>query len=291
MTILVTGATGPFGRHTVDALLDRGIAPSDLAVLVRDASRAADLAERGIDVRVGSYDDPASLDAAFAGVDRLVFVSGSEVGQRITQHQNVVDAAKRAEVGLVAYTSIVRADTSTLGLAAEHKATEEMLAASGLPTVLLRNSWYLENYTAQIPTQLAHGAVLGAAGEGRLSAATRADFAAAAAAVVAEDGHAGQVYELGGDAPFNLGEYAAELASQTGAEVAYRDLPVPEFAAVLVGAGLPEGYAQALATSDDAIKDGALLVDTGDLSRLIGRPTTTMAEAVREAVREAVAVG
>jgi len=287
MTILVTGATGPFGRHTVDALLHRGIGPSEIAVLVRDASRATDLAERDVDIRVGSYDNPASLDAAFAGVDRLVFVSGSEVGQRITQHQNVVDAAKRAGVGLVAYTSIVRANTSPLGLAAEHKATEEMLAASGLPTVLLRNSWYLENYTEQIPTQLEHGAVLGAAGEGRLSAATRADFADAAAAVVAEDGHAGQVYELGGDAAFTLGEYAAELASQTGAEVVYRDLPVAEFAAVLVGAGLPEGYAQALASSDDAIKDGALLVETGDLNRLIGRPTTTMADAIRTALATA----
>ena len=284
MTILVTGATGPFGRLTIDALLARGVPAGEVAALVRDPGRAEDLSARGIDVRVGSYDDPATLAAAFAGVDRVVFVSGNAVGHRTPQHQNVVDAAVRAGVSLVAYTSIVRADTSTLGLAAEHRATEAILAQSGVPHVLLRNSWYLENYTAQIPTQLDHGAVLGSAGDGRLSAATTADLAEAAAAVVAEDGHAGRVYELGGDTPFSLSDYAAELAAQSGRPVVYQDLPVAEFAAVLVGAGLPEGYAMALATSDEAIKDGALLVETGDLSRLIGRPTTSLSDAIRAAL-------
>lgn len=284
MTILVTGATGPLGRLTIDALISRGVPADQVAALVRDPAKADDLVARGVDVRVGSYDDPQTLDAAFADVDRVVFISGSEVGQRIVQHQNVVDAATRAGVGLVAYTSIVRADTSALGLAAEHQATEEMLAASGVPHVLLRNSWYLENYTAQIPTQLEHGAVLGSAGDGRLNAATRADFAEAAAVVVAEDGHEGQVYELGGDTAFSLADYAAELSAQSGRPVVYQDLPVEEFAAVLVGAGLPEGYALALATSDEAIRDGALLVETGDLSRLIGRPTTPLSDAIHAAL-------
>lgn len=284
MTILVTGATGTLGRLTIDALLERGIATGQIAALVRNPEKAEDLRARGIDVRVGSYDEPETLDAALAGVDRVVFISGSEVGQRVRQHQNVVDAAVRAGVSLVAYTSVVRADTSPLGLAVEHKATEEMLAASGLSHVLLRNSWYLENYTAQIPTTLDHGVLLGAAGDGRLNAATRVDFAEAAAVVVAEEGHAGQVYELGGDSAFTLAEYAAELASQAGAAVTYQDLSVADYAAALVGAGLDEGYAMALATSDDAIKDGALLVETGDLSRLIGRPTTTMAEAIKAAL-------
>jgi NAD(P)H dehydrogenase (quinone) len=284
MPILVTGATGSLGRHTIDALLERGIPAGEVAALVRDLAKAEDLSARGIDVRVGSYDEPETLDAALAGVERIVFISGSEVGRRVPQHQNVVDAAVRAGVSLVAYTSIVRADTSPLRLAAEHRATEDMLAAAGLPHVRLRNSWYLENYTAQIPTTLEHGVLLGAAGEGRLNAATRADFAEAAAVVVVEDGHAGKVYELGGDAAFSLSEYAAELASQAGAEVAYQDLPVADYAAALVGVGLDEGYAMALATSDAAIKDGALLVETGDLSRLIGHPTTTMAEAIKAAL-------
>jgi NAD(P)H dehydrogenase (quinone) len=284
MTILVTGATGPLGRLAIDALLDRGVPAGQLAALVRDPAKAADLAARGVDTRTGSYDDVASLDAALAGVDRLLFISGSEVGARITQHQNVIDAAVRSGVSLVAYTSVVRADTSPLGLAVEHKATEEMLAASDLPHVLLRNAWYVENYTAQIPAQLEHGAVLGAAGDGRISAATRADFAAAAAAVVAEDGHAGRVYELGGDVAFTLSEYAAELASQSGTPVAYRDLSVPDYAAALVGAGVPGAFAQALASSDDAIKQGALLVETGDLRELIGRPTTPLAEAIKAAL-------
>lgn len=284
-TILVTGATGQLGRLAIDALLARGVAAGDVVALVRDADRAVDLAERGVTLRVGSFDDPASLDAALVGVDRLLFISGSEVGRRAEQHRNVVDAAVRAGVELVAYTSIVRADTSPLALADEHRVTEAALAASGLPTVLLRNSWYVENYTGQVPVQLEHGAVLGAAGEGRVSAATRADFAEAAAVAVTQDGHAGQVYELGGDEAFTLAEYAAELSEQSGATVAYRDLSVADYAGALVGAGLPEGYAQALASSDDGLKHGGLLVETGHLSRLIGRPTTPLSEALAAALR------
>ncbi len=283
-TILVTGATGQLGRLAIDSLLARGIAPSDVVALVRDPAKAADLADLGLEVRVGTFEDPSSLDAAFAGVDRVLFISGSEVGQRVAQHQNVIDAAVRANVELVAYTSIVRADTSPLALAAEHKATEEALAASGLPTALLRNSWYLENYTAQIPVQLEHGAVLGAAGEGRVSAATRADYAEAAAAVITADDQPGKVYELGSDDAFTMGEYAASLSDATSIPVAYRDLPVADYAAALVGAGLPEGYANLLASSDDGLKQGALLTDSGDLSRLIGRPTTTLSQSIKAAL-------
>lgn len=283
-TILVTGATGQLGRLAIDSLLARGVRPADLLALVRDAARATDLADCGVEIRVGDFEDPSSLGRALEGVDRVLFISGSEVGRRAQQHQNVIDAAVRAGVELVAYTSIVRADTSPLGLAAEHRATEEALAASGLPHVLLRNSWYVENYTAQIPVQLEHGAVLGAAGEGRVSAATRADFAEAAAAVVAEDGHAGQVYELGGDDAFTLGEYAAELSEQAGTAVAYRDLAVADYAAALVDAGLPGPYAEALAASDDGLRQGGLLVETGDLARLIGRPTTPLSAAVEAAL-------
>ena len=284
-SILVTGATGHLGRLAVDALLARGVDPASVSALVRDADRGRDLADLGVDVRLGSYDDPDSLDVALKGVDRLLFVSGSEVGRRVEQHRNVVDAAVRAGVGLVAYTSITRADTSPLGLAPEHLATERALAASGLPHVLLRNSWYVENYTGQAAQQVEHGVVLGAAGGGRVSAATRADYAEAAAVAVLSDGLAGQVLELGADEAFTLGDYAATLSEAAGAPVAYRDLSVEDYAAALVGAGLPEGYARVLAESDAGLRDGALLVETGDLSRLIGRRTTPLTEAVRIALR------
>lgn len=284
MTLLVTGASGQLGRLVVESLLDSGAAASDIVATARKPESIADLTERGVEVRRADYDDPTSLDAAFAGVDRLLLVSSSEVGQRVAQHANVIDAAKRAGVGFVAYTSITRADTSDLVLAAEHRATEELLAASGLPHALLRNSWYLENYTGQLPTVLEHGAVLGAAAEGRVSAASRADYAAAAAAVLAGDGHEGAVYELGADHAFTLAEYAAAVGRVTGTEVAYRDLSVDDYVAALVSAGLPEPYAALLADSDRGLSEGALFTDSGDLSRLAGRPTTGVEDAVRAAL-------
>jgi NAD(P)H dehydrogenase (quinone) len=284
MTLLVTGASGHLGRLVVESLLDRGTSASDIVATARRPETLADLAEQGVEVRRADYDDPSSLDAAFAGVDRLLLVSSSEVGQRVAQHANVIQAAKRAGVGFVAYTSVTRAGTSDLALAAEHRATEELLAASGLPHALLRNSWYLENYTGQLPTVQEHGAVLGAAGDGRVSAATRADYAAAAATVLAGDGHEGAVYELGADHAFSLAEYAAAVSRVTGQEVTYRDLSVEDYTAALVAAGLPEPYAALLADSDRGISAGALFTDTGDLSRLAGRPTTGVEDAVRAAL-------
>jgi NAD(P)H dehydrogenase (quinone) len=283
-TYLVTGASGHLGRLTVQALLDRGVAPSDIVATARNTDAIADLTTLGVDTRAADYTDPASLEQAFAGVDRALLVSSSAVGERVAQHGHVIEAAKTAGVELLGYTSVTRADTSRMLLAEEHRLTEELLAASGLPTVLLRNSWYLENYTAQAATALEHGAVLGAAGEGRVSAATRADFAAAAAAALVADDQAGRVYELGGDTAFTLEEYAAELAAAAGTPVAYRDLPAAEYSAALVGAGLPQPYAEILADSDLGLARGELLADSGDLSRLIGRPTTTPAEAIRTAL-------
>ncbi|MDR7255821.1 NAD(P)H dehydrogenase (quinone) [Nocardioides sp. BE266] len=283
-TYLVTGASGHLGRLTVQALLERGVAASDVVATARDLDAISDLAALGVETRVADYTDPASLEQAFKGVDRILLVSSSAVGQRVPQHANVIAAAKDAGVELLGYTSITRADSSTLALSEEHRATEELLAESGLPVVLLRNSWYLENYTGQVATALEHGAVLGAAGEGRVSAATRADFAAAAAAALVADDQAGQVHELGGDTAFTLAEYAATLAAESGTEVVYRDLPAEELTAVLTGAGLPEPYAAILADSDLGLARGELQADTGDLSRLIGRPTTTPAEAIRAAL-------
>lgn len=283
-TYLVTGASGHLGRLTVQALLDGGVTPSDVVATARDLDAVSDLAALGVRTRRADYTDPASLKEAFVGVDRALLVSSSAVGERVAQHRNVIEAARDAGVELLGYTSLTRADSSQLILADEHRQTEELLAASGLPVVLLRNSWYLENYTDHIATTLEHGAVLGAAGDGRVSAATRADFAAAAAAALVADDQAGRVHELGGDTAFTLEEYAAALAAEAGTAVAYRDLPAADYAASLVGAGVPEGFAAVLADSDLGLARGELLADSGDLSRLIGRPTTTPAEAIRAAL-------
>lgn len=279
MTVLVTGASGHLGRLVIESLLDRGVPAHDIVATARNLDSIADLAAKDVVVRRADYADPASLKDAFVGVDRVLLVSSSEVGQRVAQHRNVIDAASAAGVELLAYTSIANADTTTLLLAAEHQATEKYLAESGLPVVLLRNSWYVENWTQQIPVALEHGAVLGAAGEGRVSAATRADFAAATAVVLTLDGQAGKVYELGGT-PFTVAEYAAELSAQSGQSVSYQDLATEDFAAVLAGAGLPEPVAAVYADGDRGIKDGELLVGD-DLERLLGRPSTLLAEAIR----------
>ena len=282
MSIVVTGATGHLGHLIVESLLRRGVPAGQIVALGRDVAKAADLADRGVTVTAADYNDPGSLRAAFAGADRLMFVSASEAGQRLTQHRNVVAAAKDAGVGLVVYTSIAAADTSSLQLAAEHAATERELAATGLPYVFLRNSWYTENYTGQLPTFLEHG-IAGAAGDGKVSAAVRADYAEAAAAVLTGEGHTNRVYELGGPA-FTMTELAAEVSKQTGREVTYTDLPVDQYTKVLVGAGLPEGYAAFLADADRGLAQGELYVESDDLDRLIGRPATPLADAIRAAL-------
>jgi NAD(P)H dehydrogenase (quinone) len=284
MSIVVTGATGHLGGLAVRALLDRGVAADQVIATGRNASKLAELDSLGVGVRRADYTDPASLKQAFVGADTLLFVSSSEVGQRVDQHRNVLAAARDAGVDLVAYTSITRADSSPLLLAAEHRATEQMIVESGLPHVLLRHSWYIENYTAQIPGILERGVIVGAAGDGRISAATRADYAEAAAAVVTTDGHAGTVYELGGDTAFTMTEYAAALSGQSGTPVAYQNLPVEDYAASLTEHGLPAEAAAVYADADAGVARGDLYVDTGDLSRLIGRPTTPLADVIATAL-------
>lgn len=283
-TYLVTGTSGHLGRLVVRSLLDLGVSPGDVVATARDTDAVADLAGLGVVVRHADYGDQASLASAFSGVDRALLVSSNDVGQRVAHHAHVIEAARDAGVELFGYTSITRANTSRMLLAEDHLATEKLLADAGLPTVLLRNSWYLENYTDQLSTALEHGAVLGAAGDGRVSAATRADYAAAAAAALVADDQAGRVHELGGDVAFTLTEYAAWLAAASGTPVAYRDLPVGEYAAALASAGVPEGFATVLADSDLGIARGELHTGTGDLARLVGRPTTTPAEAIRAAL-------
>jgi NAD(P)H dehydrogenase (quinone) len=282
MSIVVTGATGSFGRLAIEALLRRGLPASQRVAAGRNLGKLADLRDRGVTVVQVDYGDPLSLRKAFAGADRLLFVSGSEVGQRIPQHQAVVGAAADAGLGLVAYTSAPKADTSGMILAREHRATEEALIRSGLPYVFLRNSWYLENYTANLPVILEHG-LIGAAGDGLISAAARADYAEAAGAVVAGEGHANRVYELGGT-PFTLTQLAAEISRLSGREVRYTDLPEEAYARALADAGVPQEAAAVLADSDRAAAQGALHVEGDDLPRLLGRPVTPLADVLEAAL-------
>ena len=280
----ITGATGHLGRLVIDHLARRGAEPSELVAVVRSPEKAADLAARGVVVREGDYTRPDTLGPALEGVDRLLLISASDVGERAAQHENVIEAAKGAGVGLLVYTSVVHADTSPMTLAAEHRETEAAIRASGLPFVLLRNGWYTENYTGTLAQTLQQGAILGSAGDGRVSAATRDDYAEAAAAVLTTDGHEGAVYELGGDDAFTMPELAAEITRQSGTEVAYRNLPPEEYERALVSFGLPDAVAALLRDFDEAIAEGALRVETGDLRRLVGRPTTPLADAVADAL-------
>ncbi|WBB63846.1 NAD(P)H-binding protein [Streptomyces sp. WMMC500] len=279
MKITVTGATGHLGRQVIAELLEQ-VPAERVAAVVRTVDRAADLAARGVEVRVADYDEPATLAGAFRADERVLFVSGSEVGRRVPQHRAVVEAAAAAGVGLLAYTGILGGPKADLLLADEHKATEELILGSGLPYAFLRNGWYHENYTERLAPVLDHGAVLGSAGAGRIASAARADYAAAAVAVLTGEGHEGRAYELSGDTAWSLPEYAAEVARQSGAPVGYRDLPPEEHRRALVGAGMPEPVAELMVDVDAAISRGLLAGRTGELSRLIGRPTTPLADAV-----------
>ncbi len=280
MTIAVTGASGHLGRLVIAALKARQPA-SDILALVRDPAKAADL---GVAARAFDYNKPETLAAALAGVDKLLLISSSEVGQRKAQHRAVIAAARQAGVKLLAYTSLLHADGSILSLAEEHGDTEAALKQSGLPFVLLRNGWYTENHTVSIPAALSHGVYVGSAGEGRISAAARADYAEAAAAVLTSEGHAGKTYELAGDTAFTLSELAAELSRQSGQTIAYKNLPQADFAALLEGAGFPPALAQAFASWDFDASKGALFDDSRQLSRLIGHQTQSLQEAVAAAL-------
>ena len=280
--IVITGATGNLGQHVIASLLT-SVPAANIIAAVRNPAKAANLAALGVQVRQADYNDGASLDAAFKGATKILLISSSEVGQRAQQHQNVIDAAKRAGVALLAYTSVLRADTSPLGLAAEHVITEAAIRASGLPYTFLRNGWYLENHTEHLAPVLEHGVVLGAAQNGRFSSAARADYAAAAAAVLTAD-KPQAIYELAGDQGFTLAEYAAEVARQSGKAIVYKDLPQADFKAALVSVGVPEGFADLLADSDAGAARGGLEDHGKQLSALIGRPTTRLLDAVEAAL-------
>ncbi|WMI57880.1 SDR family oxidoreductase [Streptomyces rochei] len=282
MSIVVTGATGHLGRHVVRQLLEK--VPADrVTAVVRDRDRAADLAALGVRIAVADYNAPESFDGVFAPGDRVLLISGNEFDKgRVRQHTVVIDAAKKAGAALLAYTSAP--SSLTAALADDHRATEEVLVGSGVPYVLLRNGWYHENYTEQLAPVLEHGAVVQAAGDGRVSSASRADYAAAAVAVLTGEGHENKAYELGGDEAWSFAEYAAELSKQTGKEIVYTPVSTEAYTGILTGAGVPGPLAGVLAGVDAAIEKGELVVTTGDLARLVSRPTTPLAEAVAAAL-------
>ncbi|MEV8074609.1 SDR family oxidoreductase [Streptomyces pseudogriseolus] len=284
MSIVVTGASGKLGRHVVEQLLEK-VPAEQVTAVVRSPEKVADLAARGVRVAVADYNAPETFDGLFAAGDKVLLISGTEFDKgRVRQHSLVIDAAKAAGVALLAYTSAPATLTATL--ADDHRGTERALLDSGVPYVLLRNGWYHENYTENLAPVLEHDAVVAAAGEGRISSASRADYAAAAVAVLTGEGHENATYELGGDEAWSFAEYAAELSRQTGREIAYNPVTPEQLTGILVGAGLPEPMAAMFAGVDAAIAEGQLVVDSGDLSRLAGRPTTPLAEAVTAALKD-----
>ncbi|NTW48358.1 MAG: SDR family oxidoreductase [Chlorobiales bacterium] len=283
-TIMVTGASGQLGHRVISALL-KTLPASQIVAAARNTAKASDLVVRGVAVREADYDRPETLDKALLGIDKLLLISSSEIGKRASQHKAVIAAAKRAGVKLLAYTSVLHADTSVLGLAEEHRQTEAAIRASGIPYVFLRNGWYTENYLASVPSALERGAFLGSAKEGRISSATREDYADAAAAVLlSKADQGGKVYELAGDDSYTLADLAAEVSRQTGKGIIYKDLPESDYKAVLINAGLPEPFAALLADSDVGASQGALYDESHTLSRLIGRPTTSLKTAGAKAI-------
>lgn len=283
---LVTGASGQLGSLVLAELV-KTVPAQNVVALVRRPEAADALAALNVEIRIGDYNDPASLEQAFQGIDRLLLISASEVGKRAAQHQNAIDAAKAAGIAFIAYTSILGADSSPIGLAAEHRETEAAIRASGIPHAFLRNGWYTENKTASLAPAIEHGAYIGAAGEGRFSSATRQDFAEAAVAVLTADTpETGAVHELAGDESYSMAEFAAEIASAAGKPVAYVDMSEAEFAGALEAAGLPAPVAALLADSDAKAANGALEDHSHTLRHLIGRPTTPWTETLRAAVTD-----
>ena len=285
MKIAIAGATGQLGQLVIDALLERGADAAQLVALGRSEEKLAPLAAKGLTTEVADYNVEASLVSALEGVDKLLLISSSEVGQRITQHENIINAAQRVHVSLIAYTSIANALTGNMKLAEEHVATEQLLAGSGIDYVLLRNGWYTENYTDQLLGYLNSGVVLGAAGEGKISAAPRADFAQAAAAVLlSEENEAGKIYELGGDKSFTLSQLAGAVGAAAGQEVRYQEVEPEKLEEIYIESGVPAVFAQILVDTDVQVRNGALEVSSSDLSTLIGRPTTSLGKTIKDAL-------
>ncbi|ROS74460.1 SDR family oxidoreductase [Cellulomonas sp. PhB143] len=286
MSVVVTGATGQLGRLTIEHLIAGGTPAGEITAVGRSADRLAGLAARGVRTAVADYSDAAALEAAFAGAQTVLLVSGSEVGRRVAQHGSVIDAAKAAGVRRVVYTSAPHADETALVLAPEHTATEQLLRDSGLAWTVLRNNWYTENYADAVSAARESGVILTSAGDGRVASASRDDYAAAAAVVVAGgEAHDGRVYELSGDVAWTFAELADAASQVLGTPVAVQQVSSDEHHAALLGSGLDEGTADFVVTLDGDIRRGDLADATSDLRDLVGRPTTPLVEGLRAALR------
>ena len=282
MKIAITGAAGQLGRLVVDEL-KRQMDDFGIVAIVRSAPKAQDL---GVEIKVADYDVPDAMEKALIGIDRLLLISGSEVGKRITQHSNIIQAANKAGVKWIVYTSLLHADRSSLSLADEHVATENLLKTSGIPHTILRNGWYTENYTGSVHAAVNAGALLGSAGEGKISAAARIDYAVAAARVISNDAYIGKTFELSGDLYFTLADLAAEVSKQTGKNIIYRNLSEQEYVETLLGFGIPDQLAYAIAGWDVSASKGDLFNQGHDMSDIIGRDTTSLSESIKNALAQ-----
>lgn len=282
MRIAVTGASGQLGQLVISQLLERTEA-KNIVALVRNPEKLSDLSSKGIEVRAFDYAHNADeLSVQLAGVDKLLLISSSEIGQRTVQHQNVINASKLAHVKFIVYTSLLKADTSPLLLAQEHVETEQYLKTSDIPYTLLRNNWYSENYAMGLAQAVEHGKIFGATHHGKIASASRLDYATAAAVVLTQEGHENKVYELAGDTSYTLDDVAKWVTEISKKDVTYNDLSEEEYKALLIQVGLPEGFASILANSDDGVSKDALYSDSKDLHKLIGRATTNMQETIKE---------
>lgn len=281
MKIGVTGATGQLGKLVVEQLQNKA-GEENIVALVRNPEKAKDL---GVEIRPFDYEQAGSLAGQLQGIDRLVMISANEIGKRARQHKNVIDAAKNAGVKWIVYTSLLRADSTTISLATEHLETEKILKNSGIDYTILRNGWYTENYTSSIGGAIAGGAFIGSAGSGKISSAARADYAEAAAVVIMDESYRGKVLELAGDVAYTLSDLAAEISRQSGKDIPYKDLPEDEYAKILESFNLPKLIAAAIASWDVSVSKGDLYDDSKQLSKIIGRPTTPMSETVKSSIR------
>ena len=279
MKIAITGATGQLGHHVIQALLTKTDA-QNIVALVRDLNKAQHLKAQGVELRHFDYDQTETLAPALEGIDKLLLISANEIGRRTPQHQAVIQAAQQSNVPYIAYTSLLNADASTLGLSQEHRETEALIKNSGLTYTFLRNNWYTENYLAGLSHAIESGTLYGAANDGKISSASRIDYAEAAATVLVSDTHENRIYELAGSTAFTLQDFANTISEVSGQAVQYKNLTSEQYHQALVQAGLPTGLVDVIVDADVKTQTGAMFSDSKDLEQLIGRKTTSIQEEI-----------